>query len=153
MANNLYKRVQEDLKSALKQQNEDELRTLRFLLAEINNLLSDKYSPEKGGVPANGVPDEDIVSVLQRQVKTHRESIEAFKAGNRQDLVNKEEKELSILKKYLPEQMSEDEIKKVVAEVKAGGLSDFGQIMKEVMARLHGKADGAVVSRLVRESL
>lgn len=103
-SNSLFNTIQEDLKSALKQKNQDALRTLRFLLSELNNLAIAKYPPAKGGLPAGGLPDDDVVSVIQKLVKTHKESIEAFKAGNRQDLVEKEERELAILQKYLPAQ-------------------------------------------------
>lgn len=149
----LIDQLKEDLVKAQKSQDSVSLSTLRFLLAEINNLGMAKYPPSAGGIPASGLPDEDVVSVLQKQVKTHHESIEAFGKGNRQDLVEKETAELSILQKYLPEQMGEQEIKKIVEEVKAGGLTDFGQVMKEVMAKVKGKADGNLVAKMVKETL
>ncbi|MFH0864482.1 MAG: GatB/YqeY domain-containing protein [Candidatus Gottesmanbacteria bacterium] len=152
-SNNLFSKIQEDLKFALKNQNQDDLRTLRFLLAEVNNQIAEKYSPQKGGIPVDGIPNEDIIQVIQKQVKTHKESIEAFKAGHRQDLVTNEEKELSILQKYLPPQISEEEIKKIIEEIKSSGINDFGQIMKEVMAKVKGKADGSLVAKIVKESL
>ncbi len=148
----LFEQIRHELDLAVKERNEDKLRTLRFLIAEINNLTIAKYPPDKGGLPKTGLPDEDVISVISKLVKTHKESIEAFKTGNRQDLVTKEEKELAILEDYLPAQMSEEEIKKVVEEVKAGGVTDFGQIMKEAMGRLKGKADGSTVAKIVKES-
>ena len=116
-------------------------------------MANSKYTPDKGGIPADGIPDEDVISVLQKVVKTHHESIEAFKAGNRPDLVAKEEAELTILKQYLPAQISEKEIKKVVDEIKATGINDFGQVMKAVMAKVRGKADGSMVAKIVKENL
>ncbi len=148
----LFEQIRRELDLAVKERHEDKLRTLRFLIAEINNLVIAKYPPDKGGLPKAGLPDEDVISVVGKLVKTHKESIEAFKAGNRQDLVSKEEKELAILEDYLPAQMSEEEIKKIVEEVKAGGATDFGQIMKEAMGRLKGKADGSLVAKIVKES-
>ncbi len=149
----LFNEIRQEIDQALREHNQDSLRTLRFLLAEINNLVIAKYPPEKGGLPKEGLPDEDVISVVQKLVKTHKESIEAFKAGDRPDLVSKEEVELAILQKYLPAQMSEEEIKKIVEEVRATGLTDFGQIMNQVMAKVRGRADGAVVAKIVRESL
>mgnify|MGYP001568293771 CR=1 FL=1 len=147
----LINQLKEDLIKAQKEKDILFVSVLRFLLAEINNVASSKYPPSAGGIPANGLPDEDIISVLQKQVKTHHESIEAFGKGNRQDLVDKEKAELVILQKYLPEQMTGEEIRKIVEEVKASGISDFGQVMKEVMGRVKGKADGGMVSKIVRE--
>ena len=83
----LIDQIKIDIITAQKAGDSVGLSALRFLLAEINNLASSKYPPSAGGIPANGVPDEDVISVLQKQVKTHHESIEAFQKGNRLDLV------------------------------------------------------------------
>lgn len=149
----LFEQIRQELDKALRDHNQDSLRTLRFLISELNNLVIAKYPPEKGGLPKEGLPDEDVISVVQKLVKTHKESIEAFKAGGRSDLVSKEETEMAILQKYMPEALSEEEIKKIVQEIKASGLSDFGQIMSQVMAKVRGRADGALVAKIVRESL
>lgn len=149
----LIDQLKADIITAQKAGDSVGLSALRFLLAEINNVIMAKYPPSSGGLPASGVPDVDVISVLQKQVKTHRESIEAFEKGNRPDLIDKEKAELAILQKYLPEQMGEDEVRKIVAEVKAGGITDFGQVMKEVMGKVKGKADGGMVSKIVRETL
>lgn len=114
----LINQIKEDLVKAQKNQDSVSLSTLRFLLSEINNMAMAKYPPSQGGVPAAGLPDEDIISVLQKLVKTHKESIEAFQKGNRQDLIDKEKAELLILQAYLPEQMDEGEIRKIVEEVR-----------------------------------
>lgn len=153
MDNGLLDKIQQDLERALKERNLDVVRTLRFLLSAIHNLEIEKYPPEKGGVPSSGLPDEDVTAVLAKMAKTHRESIEAFKTGQRADLVKKEEEELSLLQKYLPEALSEEAIKKLVIEAKERGLNDFGQIMKDVMAKVKGQADGSVVSKVVKEVL
>lgn len=149
----LIDQIKADLVTAQKAGDSVGLSALRFLLSEINNFVMAKYPPSSGGLPSSGLPDKDVISVLQRQVKTHHESIEAFQKGNRQDLVDKENKELGILQKYLPEQMTEEEIKKIVAEVKANGIIDFGQIMRETMTRVKGKADGNLVAKMVKETL
>lgn len=152
----LIDQLKTDIITAQKAGDSVGLSTLRFLLAEINNLTSSKYPPSSGGLPVSGVPDEDVIAVLQKQVKTHHESIVAFQKGNRQDLVDKEKAELAILQKYLACRQAglpEQEIRKIVAEVKAFGLTDFGQVMKEVMGKVKGKADGGMVSKIVRELL
>lgn len=151
MANGLLDKIQQDLERALKERNLDAVRTLRFLLSAIHNLEIEKYPPGKGGVPSNGLPDEDVITVIAKMTKTHRESIEAFKTGGRADLVKKEEEELSLLQRYLPESLSEEAIKKLVIEAERRGLSDFGQIMKDVMAKVRGQADGGTVSKVVKE--
>lgn len=146
----LINKIRQDLESAVKEKDQDTLRTLRFLLSAIHNLEIEKYPP---AFAKGGLTDEDVILVVQRLVKTHNESIEAFKAGGRIDLVKQEEKELVILGKYLPEQASEEEIRKIVAEVKAPGLTDFGKIMGEAMTKLRGRASGATVARIVKEEL
>lgn len=150
-------KIRQDLDRGVKEKDRDKLRTLRFLLSNIQNLAIEKYPPEKGGLPAGGLTDEDVISVIQKLVKTHKESIEAFKSGGREDLVKQEEAELALLQKYLPESLSEEEIKKITEEVirqlTEQGLTDFGKIMGQVMAKVKGRADGATVARIVKEVL
>ena len=131
----------------------DELKTsvLRMLLSAIN------YSEiEKGGAGYEAT-DEDVLSVIQKEVKQRRDSIEEFKKGGRQELVDKETKELEILQTYLPEQMSEDEIRKSVEETisqtGAKSIRDMGRVMGALMPKLKGKADASLVSKIVRENL
>ena len=101
--------------------------------------------------------DEGIIGVLIRQVQQRRESIEAFAKGNRQDLVEKEKAELAVVLEYLPEQMSRQEIEKVVREaieqVGALGLKDMGKVMGFVMPKVRGRAEGRAVSTLASELL
>ncbi|MBI4999250.1 GatB/YqeY domain-containing protein [Candidatus Gottesmanbacteria bacterium] len=101
MASGLLIKIHQDLESAVRKKNQDSLRTLRFLLSEIHNLEIAKYTP---AYAKGGLTDEDVISIIQKLVKTHKESIEAFRAGGRQDLVDKEEVELKTLQQYLPNQ-------------------------------------------------
>jgi uncharacterized protein YqeY len=149
----LIDRIRADLNDALRQKKEDKLRTLRFLLAAVNNLIIEKYPPGKGGLPQSGLPDGEVIEVIQRLVKTHRESIEAFQKGGRDDLVQREETELRILQSFLPEQLTEEEIKKMVSQIKARGVSNFGQLMKEIMEMVKGRASGDLVAKIVRGAL
>jgi len=142
---NLTGQLTEEINAALKAGNAVILSTLRMLVAEIKN----KEIEKKGELT-----DEEVLEVIRHQVKTHKESIAAFQAGKREDLVAKESAELAILNKYLPQQMTPEEIKQVVAEVVAKlqpTPADFGKVMGQVMVQVKGKADGNSVAEAVRE--
>lgn len=147
----LKQRLNEELKQSMLAR--DALRTsvLRMLLSAVNY-----YEIKKGGAGYEAT-DENVLSVIQKEVKQRRDSIGQFQKGGRQDLVDKETKELQILQKYLPEQMNEEEIKKLVIEViketRASSIQDIGKVMGILMPKLKGKADGGVVTKLVRENL
>ena len=140
--------IQEALKGALKRQQRVELATLRLLLSEI------KYAEIAQQKPAD---DNKVLDVITKEVKRRRESIEAFKKGNRSDLVAQEEAELAVLMSYLPEQMSRVEImaaaRRVIDAVGAKGPSDKGKVMSQLMPQLKGKAGGKEVSEIVSELL
>ena len=101
--------------------------------------------------------DEEIIQVLQSEIKKRKEAILEFEKGERQDLVNKEKAEMDILQKYMPEQLSEEEIKKIVKtaieKVGAKEPRDMGKVMGELMPKVKGRADGGIVSRIVKELL
>jgi len=103
------------------------------------------------------VSDEDVISVIKKQVKQRQDSIAQFTAGNRMDLAEKEEKELVVLKNYLPPEISPEKLKVIVEEVitasKATSIKDMGRVMKEVLGRLAGQADNQTVGALVKERL
>lgn len=140
--------LQEELKKAMLARDKLKTSVLRMLLSAINY-----YEIQKGGAGYEA-SDEDVLSVLQKEVKQRKESIEQFKAGGRQDLVDKETKELEILQGYLPEQMSEEDIKKLVIEVitetNAQSVQDMGKVMSAVMPKVRGRIDGNTVSAIVK---
>jgi uncharacterized protein YqeY len=144
----LKDKIQEALKVALKRQQGTEVSTLRLLLSEI------KYAEIAQQKPAD---DNKVLDVIAKEIKRRRESIEAFKKGNRGDLVAQEEAELAILMSYLPKQMSREEViamaQQVVDAVGAKGPSDKGKVMSQLMPQLKGKADGKEVSEIVSELL
>jgi len=144
----LKESIQEALKGALKRQQRIEVSTLRLLLSEIKNAEIAQQKP---------ADDNKVLDVIAKEVKRRRESIEAFKQGNRSDLVAQEEAELAILVSYLPEQMSRAEIlaaaRQVIDAVGAQGPSDKGKVMAQLMPQLKGKADGKEVSEIVTELL
>lgn len=157
----LLNQIRSDLNAAMKDRDQDRVDTLRFLLGEIKNLEISKYTPlsRSGGISEGqgfqwGLTDDDVISVLQKQVKTHRESIEMFKKGNRDDLVRKELVQLSILQSYLPAQLSEDEVRSEIQKiVDLTPKADFGRLMKQAMNQLKGRANGNLVSKILRELL
>jgi hypothetical protein len=140
--------IQEALRRALKQQQRTEVATLRLLLSEIKNAEIEQQKT---------ADDNKVLDIITKEVKRRRESIEAFKEGNRSDLVAQEEAELAILMSYLPEQMSRAEIveaaRQVIDAVGAQGPSDKGKVMSQLMPQLKGKADGKEVSEIVTELL
>lgn len=143
--------LRDELKQSMLAKDEVKTSVLRMILSAINY-----YEIQKGGAGYEAV-EEDVLSVLQKEVKQHNDSIEQFKAAGRQELVDKETKELEIIKKYLPEQMSEEEIKKLVveavSETGANSIQEMGKVMGALMPKTKGKADGSLVSKLVKEAL
>jgi uncharacterized protein len=144
----LQKRMTEDLKQAMKSGDTVKRDTLRLLLSSVKNAEGAKLA---------SLDEGEVLSVVSKDVKRHLESIDAFKKGNRADLVAKEEAELKILQDYLPAQMSRDEVvkaaKEVIAAVGAAGPGDKGKVMQQLMPKLKGKADGKLINDIVTELL
>ncbi len=142
-------KITEDMKSAMKAREELTVSTLRLLIAALKNLRIDKQVEK--------LEDADVLTVIKKQVKQRQDSIEQFTKAERADLADKEKLELEILKKYLPEELSEDAIKaivtEVIAEVGATSMKDMGNVMKAVGEKTKGAADNKVVSQLVKSAL
>jgi len=144
-------KLQEELRQSM--MAKDELRTsvLRLLLSAINY-----YEIQKGGAGYEAT-EEDVLSVVQKEAKQRRDSIEEFKKAGRQELVDKESAELKILETFLPQQLGEEEIKTIVeqtiSETGASSIQDMGKVMGALNAKLKGKADMGMVSILVRQKL
>lgn len=145
------KKLQEDLKNSMLSKDELKTSVLRMLLSAINY-----FEIQKGGAGYEA-SEEDILSVIGKEAKQRNDSIEQFRNAQRFELAEKEEKELNILKSYLPEQLGEEEIKVLVDEaIKSTGatsMQDMGKVMGYLSPKIKGKADGGVVSKLVREKL
>jgi len=145
---NLKERIQEDLKEALRQHQAERASALRLLKAAIRNAEIDQQVE---------LDDAGVIAVLDKAAKQRRESIEAYRQGGRADLVAAEEQELQIIESYLPQQLSPEELRatvaQAIAELGARGPADMGRVMKHLMERLRGQADGKVVNALVREAL
>ncbi len=143
--------LKDELKQAMLAKDAQTTSVLRMILSAVGY-----HEIQKGGAGYEAT-DEDVLAVIHKQAKQHRDSIEQFKNAERNELVEKEEQELELLKKYLPEQMGEEEVKKLVAEAiqqtGAKEASDMGKVMGALMAKVKGKADGGLVSKLVKEML
>lgn len=143
--------LQRQLKESMLAKDVLKTSVLRLVLSAINY-----YEIQKGGAGYEAT-DEDVLSVIQKEVKQRKDSIEQFKAGGRQDLADKEASELDMLQKYLPEQMSEENIRAIVKqtinEVGVTSMQDMGKAMGALMPKLKGKADGGLISHIVKEEL
>jgi len=144
--------ILEELKSAMKQKEADKLRVMRSLKAKI---LEKEISERKGGEAE--LSNEQVIEVLMKAAKQRKESIEQFEEGDRKDLADKERAELEIIERFLPRMMSEDEVRaevrRQIDELGATSLADMGKVMGVMMGRLKGKAEGSMVSRVVKEEL
>lgn len=145
----LEEKILKDYKDAMKARNALVSSVLNFLRAEMINVAFAKKKDK--------LDDNDCIVVIKKQIKARQDSIEQFTKGGRLDLADKETKELEILKGYLPPQLGEEDIKRIIEEavvaLGAQGLKDMGRVMKEVTAKVQGQADGKLVSDLVRAKL
>ena len=152
----LKEEIKLKLNSALREKKTLEVSVLRQLLAALLNKEKEKRFKSKEEKEAQ-LTDEEVMEVISSEAKKRRESIVEFGKGNRKDLADKEKEELDILAKYLPEQMSEEEIRKLVKEAieKTGAseMKDMGKVMQELMPQVKGKADGNLVSKIVKDLL
>lgn len=142
----LLNRLTEELKEALRAGNHTKLSVIRLLKSSIKNREIEKMAP---------ITDEEVIDIIMSALKQRRESIEQFQKGGREDLVRKEKSELEVLQTFLPQQLSEEdlvgEIQAAIREVGASSPKDMGKVMKILMVRLKGRAEGARVSSLVKE--
>jgi uncharacterized protein len=147
----LREKISSDLKNALRDRRAIDLSVLRMLQSAIRN----KEIERKKGDAV--LTDEEVVEVITSEIKKRKEAIEGYVKGQRPDLVDKEEAELTVLMGYMPKQMGEAEIreeaKKAIEEAGAKTRQDMGKVMKILMPRIKGKADGGLVNRIVKEEL
>ena len=145
----LEKQITADYITAMKAKDFFKSTTLNFLRAQFKNIIIEKKVQE--------LEDVDVITVIKKQVKQRQDSIEQFRDGGRPELADKEEAELAILKSYLPEELSEDEIVKLVdeaiSETEATSMKDMGKVMKVVSEKAQGRVDNKVVSSLVNQIL
>ena len=146
----LKEKLQSDLTDAIRSQDGVKSGTIRMLLAAITN-------EEVAGKSAKVLTDAEVISVLSREAKKRREAVEAYINAKRDDLADKEKEEAAVIALYLPEQLSEADIKKLItkaiAETNAAGPAGMGVVMKVLQPRIAGRADGGLVSSLVKAAL
>lgn len=135
-----------DLATAMKAGDTVKRDTLRFLLSAINNTAINKY----GSQSDKKLTDADVLDAVKKLVKTHKESIEAFEKGGRTDLVQKEKNELAILETYMPKQMSDEELRKILEPI-AKTKEPFGPMMGKAMVAVKGQADGSRVAAMLKQ--
>ena len=144
----LQEKIEQNLVQAMKDKDELKVSTLRMLKSALKNKEIEKKT---------ALNDDEIIQVTQSQIKSRQDSITLYTKGDRTELAEKEEKEIAILKEYLPEQLSEEEIKNKVKEAiqKTGAqdIKDMGKVMGVLMGELQGKADGSTISAIVKEEL
>ncbi len=141
--------LQQDLNASLKSGKTDRVDTLRFLIAAVKNAAIAKY----GNEAETKLTEADILDVVKKQVKTHRESIEAFEKAGRGELAAKEKAQLSVLEEFVPKQLSDEELKKLLEPVVASGEKNFGLLMGQAMKTVKGEADGGRVANLLKQML
>lgn len=145
----LQSKISEDVKNALRNQEKLKLSVLRMLLASIKNRIIELKNKE--------LPDEQIVAVIGSEIKKRRDAVYEFEKVGRQDAADAEKDEISILMDYMPAQLTEDQIisliDNTISELSIESIKDLGKLMKSLRPKTRGKADGALVSKLVREKL
>lgn len=144
----LFKKLQEDMKNSLKSGDKDRLSTIRMLISEIKKVQIDSKKE---------ITDEDVISILQKYLKQRKEAYSQYSSAGREDLAQKELFEIKIVQEYLPQPLSEEELSNIVDQVikELGAVSqkDMGKVIKAVMERVKGRAEGSVVSGIVKQKL
>ena len=140
--------IQNDMKTALKNGEKVKANTLRLLISKLKN---------KAIEVGSSLDDKQILQVIQKTAKQHKESIKMYKDGNREDLVTQEQAELDIVEKYLPSMMDENEIttivESIIKETGATTMADFGKVMPQVMKKGAGKIDGSMAQSILKSKL
>lgn len=138
--------IQTQINTALKAGNQTELKALRFVMSQIKY---EEIAKQKE------LTDEEVISLMQKEVKKRKEAIEMFKKGNRSDIVSDEEAQITVIQKFLPQQLSQEELKKIIDET-VGNMPEeknTGKIIGAVLGKVKGKADGLMIANLVRQKL
>lgn len=160
----LREKIQAEIKTAMQRKEAQKLSVLRMVLAAALNKekekrakLSKEEQDESKLSELSKLNDEEILEVISSEAKKRKDSIEQYQKGGRQDLVDQEKAELKILKEYLPEQIDEDEVRRIIAdkiqELGASGPQDIGKVIGAIMNQLKGKIDGGLVNKIVQEEL
>jgi uncharacterized protein YqeY len=148
MAAELFNKLQEEMKAAMKSGDKDKLSTIRMLISEIKKVQIDSKKE---------LSDEEIISIMQKYIKQRKEAYAQYEQAGRKDLAEKELKEIEIVQQFLPPPLSEEELIKIVEEtiqeVGASSIKDMGKVVKAVMDKVKGRAEGSLISKIVKEKL
>ncbi len=144
----LQQKLMDDLKTAMKSGDQTTLGVLRMAVSAMNN----KKIEKKGKGLLEGLSDEEILDLLSKELKKRKEAIDLYKTGGREDLAAGEGKEAAVLEKYLPKQLSREEIERIVSKLKLDNLN-FGEAMKIAIAELKGRADSKVIAEIIKSKL
>jgi len=145
----IKEKIQEDFKKFFKERKEEIFGTLRMMLAAVANAEIEKRGKGEEGE----MTDEEVLAVLRRELKKRREAAELYKNGGREELAKKEEAEALIIEDYLPKNLSREEIEKIAEEEIAKGGKNMGEVMKGVITRVEGRADGKMVAEIVKKKM
>ena len=144
----LMEKIRNQMKEAMKSGNKEVLGTIRMLISEIKKRQIDS---------GREFDDNDIIGVIKSMVKSREDSVKAYRDGGREDLAQKEEREIEVLKNYLPKQLSEKEteeiVEKAIKETEATSMRDMGKVMKWIMSQYGSQVDGKIVNKIVKEKL
>ena len=144
----LLQELQTQMKEALKAKDTERLSVIRMLISEIKKAQIDAKRE---------LSDNEIIQVIQRYAKQRKESIKQYREAGREDLAQKEERELQIVSQFLPEPLSEEELERIIdetiKELNASSMKDMGKVMKAVLSKVEGRADGSTVSKIVKSKL
>ena len=147
----LTERIDQDITQAAKDQDQPKLSALRMLKNSVNNLAKD------AGKEAAGLADEEIVKIIQKDIKQRRESAQSYRQGQREELASREEEDIKIFSQYLPKQLSQEELGKIIdqaiSETGASSVADMGRVMGLLNQKVSGQADMGQVSQLVKDKL
>jgi uncharacterized protein YqeY len=150
----MLNKIQDDMRAAMKSGDKLKVSTLRMVLSDLHNLEKEK---NVGKEKKEELTEEDIISIIQRSIKRRKEAIELYQKGEREELAEKEKKEIEILNTYLPEALSPEEMEKkveeIIAELNATDQKHMGLVMKEMMNRYKGRVDGSQVKEIVLKKL
>jgi uncharacterized protein YqeY len=144
----MKERISQDIKKAMKDKAVLRLSTLRMALADFQKKEKEKGEPVK---------DEEAIQIIQSMLRKRKDSVEQYRKAGREELAQKEEQEITILNEYLPEQMSEEQVRELAIKTISGlgvtGPKEMGRVMGSLVKQLSGKADGGTISRIVKEEL
>jgi len=144
----MYNKIKEDIVNAMKSKDTEVLSVLRMVKGAVQLIEIDKKREAK---------DDEVIAIISKQIKSRMEAIEQFKLGNRQDLIDQNNSEIDILKRYMPEQLSSEEVEKIVtdkiSELNIESSKQIGQLMSGIMPLVKGKADMSEVNRVIKEKL